>query len=152
MARQDVIRPTGRGDDNSLQPSTYHRLPIQPPFSTEPDTFFRSQSINSCLAGKIAITASGDVIPCIFARSMVCGNCIQTSLQAIIAGDLLHQCWHTTRDCVEKCSDCEFRYACHDCRPLAQGADIHKNWLAASPGCSYNPYIGKWEERKADGK
>lgn len=142
----DVIRPTGRGDDKSLLPEKYCRLPIRPPFFVDPEEFFRSQSVNVCLAGKIAITANGDVIPCIFARNRVCGNVLQTSLADVLQSTALKECWHTTRDCVEKCRDCEYRYACHDCRPLAQGADPSKNWLSASPGCSYNPYTGKWED------
>lgn len=144
----DVVRPTGRGDDDTLLPTSYQRLPIRPPFVTEAEAFFRSQHCNSCLAGKLAVTAAGDVIPCIFARSMVCGNILQTSLQEVLSSLPLKQCWQTTRDSVEKCGDCEYRYACHDCRPLAQGADPGKNWLAASPGCSYNPYTGKWEDTK----
>ncbi|MDF2499771.1 MAG: Radical domain protein [Anaerosporomusa subterranea] len=142
----DVVRPTGRGDDEALLPETYCRLPVQPPFAVDPDAFFQAQRVNPCLAGKIAVTAAGDVIPCIFARSMVCGNILHTSLRDVLTGAPLKECWHTTRDCVEKCGDCEYRYACHDCRPLAQGADQNKNWLAASPGCSYNPYTGKWED------
>jgi radical SAM protein with 4Fe4S-binding SPASM domain len=142
----DVVRPTGRGDDESLLPEKYRRLPVKPPFAVDPEAFFQSQRVNPCLAGKIAITAAGDVIPCIFARGKVCGNVLHTSLREVLAGAPLKECWHTTRDCVEKCGDCEYRYACHDCRPLAQGADPNKNWLAASPGCSYNPYTGKWED------
>lgn len=143
----DVIRPTGRGDDDSLLPENYRRLPVRPPFAVDPGDFFQAQCINPCLAGKIAVTANGDVFPCIFARSMVCGNILQTPLRDVIRGAALQTCWHTTKDCVEKCRDCEYRYACHDCRPLAQGADAEKNWLAASPGCSYNPYIGRWEDQ-----
>lgn len=142
----DVIRPTGRGDDADLLPETYRRLPVKPPFFTDPAAFFQARRANACLAGKIAVTAGGDVIPCIFARSMICGNILTASLQEILSGAALQQCWHTTKDLVKKCGDCEYRYACHDCRPLAQGADPDKDWLAASPGCSYNPYTGKWED------
>lgn len=142
----DVVRPTGRGDDQDLLPVNHHRAPVSPPFFTDPESFTRSKHCNACLAGKIAVTASGDVIPCIFARSMICGNILQTPLQAIINGEALRNCWLSTRDCVEKCKDCEYRYCCHDCRPLAQSSDPSRNWLAPSPGCSYNPYIGKWED------
>ncbi|MDU4962509.1 MAG: radical SAM protein [Sporomusaceae bacterium] len=142
----DVVRPTGRGDDAELLPETYRRLPVRPPFATDAASFFQARRGNACLAGKIAVTASGDVIPCIFARSMICGSILRTPLGEILAGEPLRQCWHTTRDLVKRCGDCEYRYACHDCRPLAQGADNSKDWLAASPGCSYDPYTGKWED------
>lgn len=144
----DVVRPTGRGDDKELLPTAYTKPPIRPPFYTDPDTFARAHNCHGCLAGKIAVTAGGDVIPCIFARNKVCGNILNTPLEDVLSGRLLQQCWHTTKDCVEKCKDCEYRYACTDCRPLAQGSDSQKRWLACSVDCQYNPYTGKWEEDK----
>ena len=60
----------------------------------------------------------------------------------------MQKCWHTTKDHVEKCKDCEYRYACNDCRPLAQGSDSGKRWLASSVDCLYNPYTGKWEDER----
>jgi radical SAM protein with 4Fe4S-binding SPASM domain len=87
------------------------------------------------------------VIPCIFARNQICGNVLQASLPAIVNGEKMQNCWHTTKDKVEKCQDCEYRYACGDCRPLAQGSDSSKRWLACSSECSYNPYTGVWEDK-----
>lgn len=142
----DVVRPTGRGDDKDLIPSMYTKQPIKPPFYTDAATFAKAQKYHSCLAGKIAVTATGDIIPCIFARSQICGNILTESLADVLSGQPLQKCWNTTKDHVEKCKDCEFRYACNDCRPLAQGSDPAKRWLACSAGCSYNPYTGKWEE------
>lgn len=142
----DVVRPTGRGDDKELLPSTYRKQPIKPPFYTDAASFAKAQKYHSCLAGKIAVTSSGDIIPCIFARNQICGNILSQSLEEILSGQPLQKCWQTTKDCVAKCKDCEFRYACSDCRPLAQGSDHEKRWLACSSGCSYNPYTGKWEE------
>lgn len=140
----DVVRPTGRGEDKDLQPEAYSKPPIQPPFYTDPHTFMMAQQYNSCLAGKIAVTSNGDVIPCIFARDQVCGNVLAQSLHEILNGQSLKQCWCTTKDVVEKCQDCEYRYACNDCRPLAQGSDSERRWLSPGCGCSYNPYTGKW--------
>ncbi len=142
----DVVRPTGRGDDKDLLPAAYAKPPIRPPFYTDPDTFAKAQRCHTCLDGKIAVTAGGDVIPCIFARSEICGNILSSSLADVLNGRRLQQCWHTTKDHVDKCKDCEYRYACTDCRPLAQGADSAKRWLACSVDCPYNPYTGKWEE------
>lgn len=142
----DVIRPTGRGDDYALMPTAYTKPPIKPPFYTDAESFAKSKQYHSCLAGKIAVTSTGDIIPCIFARSQVCGNILSQSLEDVLSGQSLKSCWHTTKDLVDKCKDCEFRYACSDCRPLAQGSAPDKSWLACSTGCSYNPYTGKWEE------
>lgn len=142
----DIVRPTGRGDDKELLPSAYTKPPISPPFYTDSDSFAKAHYYHSCLAGKIAVTSDGDVIPCIFARNQICGNILSQSLNDVLSGHALQQCWRTTKDHVEKCKDCEYRYACSDCRPLAQGSDSAKRWLACSTGCSYNPYTGKWEE------
>ncbi|MBP2625907.1 MAG: Radical domain protein [Firmicutes bacterium] len=142
----DVVRPTGRGDDLHLLPINYRKPPIKPPFYTDEDSFNDAHHCHSCLAGKIAVTTTGDIIPCIFARNQVCGNILSHSLAEILSGQPLTQCWHTTKDCINKCKDCEYRYACPDCRPLAQGNDPEKLWLADPQNCSYNPYTGKWEQ------
>lgn len=145
-APPDVVRPTGRGDDQDLLPTSYTKRSIKPPFFTDPEFFAKAQQFHSCLAGRLAITASGDVIPCIFARDQVCGNIVATPLHTILNDQPLKACWQTTKDCITKCQDCEYRYACADCRPLAQSMDTKKCWTAAPADCSYNPYTGKWED------
>ena len=142
----DVVRPTGRGDDAALRPDNYNKPPIRPPFYTDAESFSKARQWHPCLAGKLAVTSTGDVIPCIFARSQVCGNVLSQSLADIIRGDSLKICWQTTKDMVDKCMDCEYRYACSDCRPLAQGGDAGKRWLACSRECLYNPYTGTWAD------
>jgi radical SAM protein with 4Fe4S-binding SPASM domain len=141
----DIVRPTGRGDDHELLPTVYSKPPIKPPFFTDQESFAKAKKLHSCLAGRLAITSTGDVIPCIFARSQVCGSILSTSLAEILDGPRLQQCWHTTKDHIEKCKDCEYRYACTDCRPHAQGSDPNKRWLACSRECSYDPSTGIWE-------
>lgn len=144
-AYPDVIRPTGRGDDQDLLPTHYHKPPIRPPFYVDEASYIHAQHHHPCLAGKIAVTATGDVFPCIFARNQLCGNILHQPLSEILSGLPLTKCWHTTKDCIAKCKDCEYRYACFDCRPLAQGSNPEKDWLACPQNCFYNPYIGQWE-------
>lgn len=143
-AYPDVVRPTGRGDDQQLLPTTFVKPPIKPPFYTDETSFTASHTYCQCLAGKIAITSTGDVIPCIFARDQICGNILEHPLADILRDHPMQQCWHTTKSQIHKCSDCEYRYACSDCRPLAQGSDPEKSWLASPAICSYDPYTGKW--------
>jgi radical SAM protein with 4Fe4S-binding SPASM domain len=141
----DVIRPTGRGDDLDLLPLHYQKPPIKPPFFImNENSFVDSHHHHPCLSGKIAVTATGDVLPCIFARNQLCGNILDQSLFEILNSPPLTNCWHTTKDHIEKCSDCEYRYACADCRPLSQGSDPQRNWLASPVNCFYNPYTGTW--------
>ena len=47
---------------------------------------------------------------------------------------------YLTKDKVDQCKDCEYRYACPDCRPDSLGEDkLAKPWY-----CLYNPYDGEW--------
>ncbi len=95
---------------------------------------------NSCWYGKFALASNGDVFPCIFARDQICGN-IRSSSHAEIRDNLI-RLWSITKDSVEVCSQCEFRYACDDCRPLA----LAENGTLQSkyPRCSYSPVDGRW--------
>lgn len=147
----DVVRPTGRGDDEELLPTTYRKPLIKPPFYTNQYSFRSAQRCHNCLAGKIAVTSNGEVIPCIFARNQICGNILDQPLTEVLKEQPLQACWHTTKDHVDKCKDCEYRYACYDCRPLAQGSDPAKRWLACSVGCLYDPYTGKWDDQSSNG-
>lgn len=142
----DVVRPSGRGSDTALLPTAYVKPSIKPPFYTNEQSFAEAQQYHSCLAGKVAISSSGDVLPCIFARNMVFGSILRHSLADILSSTHVEACWRTTKDYITKCRDCEYRYACSDFRPLAQGTNPGREWLASSPGCDYNPYTGKWKE------
>ena len=46
------------------------------------------------------------------------------------------------KDCIKECSECEYRYACYDCRPNSLTDDFYdKPWF-----CTYNPKSGKWTD------
>ena len=42
------------------------------------------------------------------------------------------------------CKDCEYRFACKDCRPLAKSVDGCQN--GKNPRCKYDPYTGNWNK------
>ena len=51
--------------------------------------------------------------------------------------------WRITKDQIEICKDCEFRYVCSDCRAYVENPeDIYSKPLK----CGYNPYTCEWEE------
>jgi radical SAM protein with 4Fe4S-binding SPASM domain len=142
----DPVRPTGRGCSQEIQPQD-----LPPEFSgqmmaanfwTDRHSFYFNKKYNSCWTGKMAVTATGAVIPCIFARDQVVDNCLTKGLKAIVRGKKLQGFWKLTKDHVAVCRACEYRYACHDCRPLAygQGGDLY----AKSPRCLYDPLRGTW--------
>jgi len=116
------------------------RYITSPDFSITEQQYIRNLRWNPCWSGKIAITSSGDVFPCIFARNSLIGNIQDENIDAIL--DAASPFWSMTLDQVDGCKDCEFRYACHDCRPLAQA--IAGDFASKQPRCCYDPYEGAW--------
>ena len=62
----------------------------------------------------------------------------------MLKNQLIENIRHLSKDHIEGCKDCEYRYACYDCRPDSNGADKYaKPW-----NCSYDPYKGEWLDLK----
>jgi radical SAM protein with 4Fe4S-binding SPASM domain len=145
--RADVVRPSGRGSCADLLPKDEiiqtWALMTKPDFSTSKEQFYRNQHWNSCWARKIAITADGGIMPCIFAREHLVSS-VEIGLEEAINSEGLQNLWKITKDQVEGCQNCEYRYACHDCRPLAEGTT--GNLYAKNPRCTYDPYSGEWQK------
>lgn len=147
----DLIRPQGKGADLTLIPSISNQirygLKVRPDFIADPTFIKRSLIGNNCLNGKLAITNNGEVLPCIFFRNVKLGNVnFSQPLSLSIENPLLQKLWNITKDDVQVCHDCEYRYVCHDCRFLSQ---IHYKtrslcFNAPNPHCTYNPYTGEW--------
>lgn len=146
----DVLRPRGRGDNPSIMPTkesiVKYSLMLSPGFSITKDVLTRNISGHPCLLGKITIMDNGDVLPCIFSRSSVVGNVKETALKEVISGQKLEVNWRSTKDNVLVCRDCEYKYACFDCRPLSEGVNQGKGSYLTNPypRCTYNPYTGEW--------
>lgn len=143
----DVIRNVFGGTQNQHTPTNKEIINSVkfccPKFKAGKKRFIDNITKNSCWHGKIAITDNGDVIPCVFERDIVYGNVKQQSLDDIIHSKTLGDFWNMSFAYVEKCKDCEFRYACKDCRPL--GKSVNGNLHEKNPRCCYNPYTGEWE-------
>ena len=118
------------------------RLMLMPRFTTSLYDYCCSLNWNNCWFGKMSIAANGEVIPCIFARDLSCGNVRNDSWDDIKKS--LIEKWKITKDHVLVCKDCEYRYACDDCRPLALGET--GELLNKYPRCLYDPHTGKWEQ------
>lgn len=149
--KPDVIRPSGGGKDLSLQPNLdtqkAYGLQMRPNFRVDQRMYDRHKKSNPCLSGKLAVSYSGNVFPCIFSRAFPVGNIREQSIKDIIQDKAVQQIWETTKDDVLVCQDCEYRYACHDCRPLSLNTNPDGNYLTAPPArCTYNPYEGIWSE------
>lgn len=100
-----------------------------------------NKQYNSCWGRKVAVTADHHVRPCIYSQLTV-GKLDKADPDELV--EKLKPYWEITKDKVEKCKECEFRYVCFDCREIArrQGNDLY----AANPNCGYNPQTGTWSE------
>ncbi|MEW6456755.1 MAG: radical SAM protein [Acidobacteriota bacterium] len=82
------------------------------------DQYFFNKERNPCWYGKIAISYDGNIRPCIMATSYTMGSIFKKSLIDVFREDIQMKWWTFTKDKINKCRDCEFRYACSDCRPI----------------------------------
>jgi radical SAM protein with 4Fe4S-binding SPASM domain len=141
----DVVRSVGSGSNSELHPDDARVLAEKwltwPDFVADRVAYEHNRRWNPCWAGKLAVSSTGDVMPCVMGRSEVVGNVHEETLGEILAIPRLHYLWGLTKDHVAVCQDCEYRYVCGDCRPLAAGAgDLH----GVIPRCTYHPQTGDW--------
>ena len=73
----------------------------------------------------------------------VYGHIEEYSLQAALTDPEFKSYWGITKDKINSCKVCEFRYMCSDCRAYVE----NPNDLYSKPlKCGYDPYTTKWEE------
>ena len=142
----DVVREVGSGSEATLMPDDPDVLAekwlTSPIFSANRDDYEHNLRWNPCWAGKLTITNNGDVIPCIMGRTEVVGNVKVQSLHEVVGSPKLASLWGLTKDEIDICRDCEYRYICGDCRPLAIArGDLH----GSMPRCTYDPSKGQWK-------
>lgn len=143
----DIIREVYNGKQKEHIPDNISILQnvytTQPNFYITKEIFDNACVRNSCWYGKFSIMENGDVIPCEFERNIKYGNVTKTSIRDIIRGEIAKKCWSITNNEIKICRDCEFRYACKDCRALALAKE--HNLFAKKSRCTYDPINGKWE-------
>ena len=144
----DVIRNVFGGSQSEHTPNKKEVIAkakyTKPVFITYKNQFDANFRRNSCWYGKFAITENGDIIPCVFERNVVYGNVNTNSLAEILVSETLKDNWFRDFSKIETCRDCEFRFACKDCRPL--GISVCGNLNEKNPRCLYNPYSGEWHK------
>ncbi|WHF51913.1 grasp-with-spasm system SPASM domain peptide maturase [Chryseobacterium gotjawalense] len=116
-------------------------------FSTDIRCFTESNFHNSCLHKKIAIDIDGNIKNCP-SMSQSFGNIKNTTLKEALNQKDFKKYWNVTKDEIEVCKDCEFRYICTDCRAYTERTHTNEEGLDVSKPlkCGYDPYTGKWEE------
>lgn len=95
-----------------------------------------SISGNQCFIKNLYISCQLEVYPCVMERRISHGNLKKNKLKNLLNENIRF----LSKDNIEGCKDCEFRYACFDCRPDSNGQGVYeKPWY-----CTYDPKIGKW--------
>lgn len=91
----------------------------------------------SCYAVHLYVGSDLNVYPCPMERRLCHGNIMEGELKDMLSPSILNY----SKNNVEGCKDCEYRYLCRDCRPDSlSGIITEKPWY-----CTYDPYQGKWE-------
>lgn len=111
-------------------------------FAVNITAFTEALAHNSCLNRKISIDAEGYIRNCPSMPEHF-GHIGTTTLKQALAHPGFRKHWHTGKDRIEKCRDCEFRYVCTDCRAYLDRPD---DPLSAPLKCGYDPYTCTWEE------
>ena len=112
-------------------------------FSINVKTFTEALTHNSCLNGKISVDRHGEIRNCP-SMTDTFGNISKLSLKEVLAHKQFKKYWKVTKDTIQVCKDCEFRYICTDCRAYVEEP---MNDLSKPLKCGYNPYTGKWSEQ-----
>ena len=138
----DEVRKVYAGCQGKHMVSKSRKTRTSPNFSCSKTYFDSSYYHNTCWYGKCVVSTDGTVYPCEFERNIKYGNVKENSLVEIIQNDSVDKFWFWDFSKVDICKDCEFRFACRDCRPLAFAEN--GNLTDKMPRCTYNPTEGTW--------
>jgi len=104
--------------------------------------FTEAQNHNTCLNKKISIDVHGDIKNCP-SMSKSFGNIENTSFEKALKVKDFKKYWNVSKDEIDVCKDCEFRYICTDCRAYKEDPD---NDFSKPLKCGYSPYTNEWED------
>lgn len=76
------------------------------------------------------------------------GKIQDTTLEEALNKPDFKKYWNVTKDMIDVCKDCEFRYVCTDCRAYTERTTFDKEEIDLSKPlkCGYNPYTNEWAE------
>lgn len=139
LQKLDLVRLTGRANL-----SLYNESMLKRKIITE-NNFRRNNKIqdickmvsgHNCFSKNLYIDCNLEVFPCVMERRFVHGNLKNQELATLINDNIKL----LTKDYIDGCSQCEYKYFCSDCRPDSLGAEKYaKPWY-----CSYKPETGEW--------
>lgn len=116
-------------------------------FAPNIQNFTESLNQNSCLNRKISLDINGNIRNCP-SMPQSFGNIKDVTLEDALNHKDFKKYWNLTKDKIEVCKDCEFRYICTDCRAYTERTNTNAEGLDTSKPlkCGYDPYTGEWGE------
>ncbi len=146
--KQDVVRLVGRAgitllDEKTIDRKFITKATFQSRLNREDVRY--NMACHNCFGYTLYVSALLEVTPCPMEKRFSHGSMAARTpglLSQLLKPDILHM----TKDLIKGCKDCEYRYACFDCRPDSMGRPVDaKPW-----NCAYDPYKGTWEEDIAE--
>ena len=107
-----------------------NKLPTSMPIRSGPLT----DSAHNCFSDHLSVRPDGSLNPCIMMREDRIGNILTDDLATVAAG--MSHFASLGKANIQGCAECEFRFACFDCRPDAMTSQ--KDHFA-KPKCGYDP-------------
>jgi len=111
-------------------------------FAINIKNYTESLNHNSCLNCKMSVDKVGNIKNCP-SMPQSFGNIKNTTLQEALQQKGFKKYWNITKDQIDICKDCEFRYVCTDCRAYTENP---KNDYSKPLKCGYDPYTNEWSE------
>jgi len=141
--RTDLPRLTGRADLSLYTRDMLKRKLITKKTFARPislDEFYKNKTIHNCFGERLYIDSELNIYPCAMERRIGYGNLRGKSLKALLNDKFAGM----TKDTIKGCKDCEYRYACYDCRCDSNNQSIDsKPWY-----CTYDQEKGVWIEEE----
>ncbi|MEK7527833.1 MAG: radical SAM protein [Patescibacteria group bacterium] len=139
----DIVRLVGRSS-KSLLPKreiiTKYGVSLKPSFTTSREEFQNNRKFNPCWGGKVAVRADLAITPCIMDKTLLAESGVP--MAECLESEKLESFWGITKDKINGCNGCEYRYACGDCRVVAKAET--GSYYGKTSRCSYNPNTGQW--------
>lgn len=106
--------------------------------------YFFNMLYHNCWGKKIAVTRDGIIHPCIYSYLSIGNIYAVTTFTDTETWEKAETFRRLSKEKIDKCQECEFKYVCFDCREIVFRAtgDLY----AANPFCSYDPVKGEWGE------
>ncbi len=138
-SRRDFIRLSGRANLRLYSDGLLKRRMIteRTVHSGNIEKILKYNYEHSCFATHLYVGSDMNVYPCPMERRVYHGNLRNVHLKEMLDAKILN----FSKNDVNVCCDCEYRYLCLDCRPDSlTDAFAEKPWY-----CTYDPYRSKWE-------